>query len=359
MKVKHIKHFINYKALPWIVKKWPLFVVAACFVAGAWFMKWTLYTPNTVFTLNKKELLIEENASYDDLIKILDTSFVLKSPTSFKFCSRFFGLEHKFKPGLFHLEKGMTNRELVQVLSLTPRKHVVSAVGKFRFRRYMTKGITRPLDIKSTSVNKILSDSEFVASVAPEMDIDNIYVIFIEDSIPLFENSLKEEVVESLYRNYKKYWSDKKRLKQARKIGLTPIEVNILASIVSGETKHEDEMPRIAGLYMNRLKDSIRLQADPTVMYAIGQRAVRRIKKRHTRSWNKYNTYRYDGLPPGPVHSISKAAIDAVLNYERHGYYFFCAKPDFSGYHDFSRTYREHRLLAKSYRKTLNKKGIH
>jgi UPF0755 protein len=160
-----------------------------------------------------------------------------------------------------------------------------------------------------------------------------------------------------MVREYRVFWNEN-RLSKARKIGLEPMEVMTLASIVDEESFFESEEARIAGLYVNRLKKGIRLQADPTVKYAAGDLNMTRVLRKHTQIESPYNTYRHSGLPPGPIVIPSISAIDAVLDHERHKYLYMCAREDFSGYHNFANTLSQHNKNARSYQNALNRRKI-
>jgi UPF0755 protein len=159
-------------------------------------------------------------------------------------------------------------------------------------------------------------------------------------------------------KEYDRFWNET-RLEKAKEMGLTPEEVIILASIVQSETVKPDEMKTVAGLYMNRLQKGIRLQADPTIKYAVGDYSLRRVNNGHLKTESPYNTYIYAGLPPGPIAFPEISAIDAVLNYEKHNYLYMCAKEDFSGYHNFAKTLAQHNRNAEKYRKALDKNKIY
>jgi UPF0755 protein len=161
-----------------------------------------------------------------------------------------------------------------------------------------------------------------------------------------------------MLREYRKFWNDE-RIKKSESIGLTPLEVSVLASIVDEEALKGDEKPRIAGVYLNRLKRGIPLQADPTVKFAVNDFTINRILYKHLEIDSPYNTYKHSGLPPGPIGCPSIEGIDAVLNAEKHDFLYFAAKPDFSGYHNFSRTLTEHNRYAAQYRRELNRRKIY
>jgi UPF0755 protein len=158
-------------------------------------------------------------------------------------------------------------------------------------------------------------------------------------------------------KEYKAFWTEDRKNK-AHDAGLTQTEVSVLASIVQQESWKLDEMPTIAGVYINRLNKGMLLQADPTVVYAVGDFSLRRVLKKHLLYESPYNTYLHEGLPPGPICIPGPKCIDAVLNYDKHNYIYFCAKEDFSGYHNFARTGAEHERNAARYRQALNKRKI-
>ena len=166
-----------------------------------------------------------------------------------------------------------------------------------------------------------------------------------------------ESFLQKMKREYRIYWEGK-REQQAKRWGLTPVEVATLASIVEEETNKRDEMGKVAGLYMNRLRKGMPLQADPTVKFAHGDFSLKRILNVHLTIESPYNTYRVTGLPPGPIRIPSKQVIDAVLTHIPNGYFYMCAKEDFSGYHNFAVTLAEHQRNAIRYQQALNRLGI-
>jgi UPF0755 protein len=160
-----------------------------------------------------------------------------------------------------------------------------------------------------------------------------------------------------MHTEYSRFWTEE-RLNKAKAINLSPTEVSILASIVRGEALHNDEMPKIAGLYLNRLQRGILLQADPTVIFAAQDFTIRRVLNKHLAINSPYNTYLNRGLPPGPINLPSIAAIDAVLNFQKHDFLYMCAKEDFSGYHNYAKTMSEHLINARRFQKALNERNI-
>ena len=182
--------------------------------------------------------------------------------------------------------------------------------------------------------------------------------MFIPNTHEVYWTISAEQLLEKFKKEYDKFWNEG-RLAKAKVLNMTPVEVSILASIVQAETRHNDESPRIAGLYLNRLKMGMPLQADPTLIYAIGNFDIQRVLNVHKEIDSPYNTYKYAGLPPGPINFPSIISIDAVLNHEEHNYIYMCAKEDFSGYHNFTASLREHNNNARKFQQALNRARIY
>ena len=205
------------------------------------------------------------------------------------------------------------------------------------------------------SLAAILNNKDVCASYG--FDCESIKAMFLPDTYEFYWTVTPQRFVERMHEYYVQFWNDERKGK-AQKAGLSPLEVSVLASIVEEETAMRDEMPIVAGLYINRLRRGIPLQADPTVKYAVGDFTLRRILNKHLETPSRYNTYLNTGLPPAPIRIPSKAAIEAVLNYRTHNYIYMCAKEDFSGYHNFATTLSEHNRNAARYHSALNRRGI-
>lgn len=186
---------------------------------------------------------------------------------------------------------------------------------------------------------------------------DNIIAIIIPDSYQFYWDVTPEDMLDVMFKYYNRFW-DESRRRKAEKLGLTPDEVEIIASITEEETAKTDERGKVGRLYINRLKAGMRLQADPTVKYALGDFSIKRLTRDMLQVQSPYNTYRVNGLPPGPIRLPEKSSIDAILDSEPHSYMYMCARPDFSGYHDFTTTYEEHLQKAHAYQQALNENGI-
>jgi UPF0755 protein len=187
---------------------------------------------------------------------------------------------------------------------------------------------------------------------------ETIMAIFLPDTYEMYWTASPEDIYARMLKEFKAFWNSD-RLNKARSLGLTPVEVSTLASIVDDEVLMEDEKAMIAGVYLNRLKIEMPLQACPTIKFALNDFTIRRVLKEHLVVDSPYNTYMYRGLPPGPVRCATKSGIESVLNASDHDYLYFVAKADFSGYHHFSRTLREHNNYANQYQAELDKMKIY
>lgn len=180
---------------------------------------------------------------------------------------------------------------------------------------------------------------------------------FLPDTYEFYWTDSPERIVKKLLAEHDRFWNEE-RTEKAAKLGLTPNEVATIASIVEEETNKRDERPAIARVYLNRLNKKMALQADPTIKYALGNWSLRRINNEHLQMDTPYNTYTRVGLPPGPIRIVERTSIDAVLDSPEHDYVYMCAKPDFSGYHNFAKTYDEHKVNAARYHRALDARGI-
>lgn len=227
--------------------------------------------------------------------------------------------------------------------------------NNIRTKEELAGKLSSQLMADSVSFLNALNDPEFCRDYG--FSPETILSVFIPNTYEVYWNTSVERFVQKMYHEYNLFWTNR-RQELAVAAGLSMSEVSILASIVEEESKDKEEQPIIAGLYLNRLKKDIPLQADPTVKFATGDFTLTRILKTHLDTDSPYNTYIYAGLPPGPIRMPSIQAIDAVLNYKDHNYLYMCAKEDFSGKHNFAETFEEHSRNAARYQRELNKRKI-
>ncbi len=300
-------------------------------------------------------LHIPTGATKEDVLRILDAGDKIQNMDDFKWLAEKKNYYRHINPGRYLIKDGMSNNALINKLRSGDQDPVDLIFNNIRKKSELAGVVSKQIEADSVAILHLVNDKDFLQQydfnpqTAPAMFIPNTYEFYWNTSARAF--------IEKMHREYQRFW-DEDRKSKAEKIGLTPVEVTTLASIVEEETTKEEEMPKIAGVYMNRLEIGMRLQADPTIKFAIGDFSVNRVLDKYLEINSPYNTYKYAGLPPGPISFPPIAAIEAVLNYENHDYLYFAAKPDFSGYHNFSRTHRQHIINARKYQKALNEKKI-
>lgn len=229
-------------------------------------------------------------------------------------------------------------------------------VGSTRTVGQLIRQISRQLMIDSTEIASQITDTLFLSQNG--YSLETLPCLFIPNTYQVYWNISASKLAERLIKEHRRFWNQQ-RLEKAKAIGLTPKEVATLASIVEEETNHNEEKKVVAGLYLNRLHRGIPLQADPTVKFALQAFDLRRITNAHLQNDSPYNTYKNQGLPPGPIRIPSPIGLDAVLNYTRHNYLYMCAKEDFSGTHHFAATLSEHNANARRYHQALNQRKIY
>lgn len=258
-------------------------------------------------------------------------------------------------PGCYLLDGETTPLQLFRLLTMGDESTVNYTFNNIRTKREFAEATAKYLNMPADTIAGLLGDTAVCRSLG--FDTVSIISMFLPDTYQVFRSSSPQNFMKRMKREYDAFWNDKRK-GLAENAGLTPYEVSILASIVEEETKIPDEMNRVAGLYINRLRRGMLLQADPTVKFAVGDFSLQRILNRHLETDSPYNTYKYPGLPPGPIRIPSKTALNAVLNYEENNYLYMCAREDFSGRHNFASSLGEHNRNAARYRNALNRLNI-
>ena len=301
-------------------------------------------------------LYIPTNSTFDEVCSRLEEVGLIDA-SSFRRIARRMNYTDKVKSGRYRLTDGMNNIELVRMLRSGRQIPVKVIFNNIRLNTQLAYAVTTTIEADSTSVMALLTDSAYLAEKF-KLTTQTVLSLFIPNTYEFFWNTSATGFMERMSREYDRFWTESRRQK-ARDAGLTPLQVSILASVIEEETRMDSEKPTMAGVYINRLNKGIPLQADPTLKYALGDFTIRRVLKKHTEIQSPYNTYLNAGLPPGPICIPSIASIDAVLNFVRHDYLFFCAKEDMSGYHNFARTLQQHNRNAQAYQKALNSQKIY
>ncbi|MBB2952590.1 endolytic transglycosylase MltG [Sphingobacterium sp. JUb56] len=342
----------NKKRIP----NWLKIIALLIFIIGGYF-GWTAYTTFLAsnVTDNQKYLYINTGDTYPQVLQKIKDQKIVEDPNSFDRAAKYQNYTESVKPGRYALTPGMNNRRFIGNLRGGYQDAVKFRFENIRLKENFAGKLAENFEADSITFLKLLNDENLAKSYG--FTKDNFIAMFIPNTYELYWNTAPEKLFARFHDEWKKFWT-KDRLAKAKAINLTPQEVSSLAAIVKGEALHKDEMPAIAGLYLNRLKKGMLLQADPTVIFATQDFTIRRVLNKHLRTDNPYNTYIYKGLPPGPIMMPSIVAIDAVLNYKHHDYIYMCAKEDFSGYHAFATNVAEHQINARKFQKALDERNI-
>ncbi|MEN8119474.1 MAG: endolytic transglycosylase MltG [Bacteroidota bacterium] len=263
----------------------------------------------------------------------------------------------KIRSGRYEIKSGMSNNDIVNMLRSGHQKPIKLTFNNIRTKQELASKVSQKLELDSSTLIVLLNNNHFLKPY--KFTPHTVISMFIPNTYEFYWNISAKAFFKKMNKEYEKFWT-KERLEKAKKIKMTPLEVSTLASIVQAEQSlHNDEKAKVAGLYINRLNKGMLLESDPTVVYAIGDFSIRRVLNRDKKIDSPYNTYKYVGLPPSPINLPEISSIDGVLNYEKHNYTFMCAKEDFSGYHNFSKSYAKHLVYARRYQRALNKKKIY
>ena len=322
---------------------------------GYWLYR-SVMSPNVQTAGGKDvELFIPTGSDYNQVKTILaDAQFIINEK-SFNWVANKKELPDNIHPGRYIVKDGMSNNQLVNMLRGGLQSPVKVTFNNIRNVDMLAGRIASQIEADSTSISNLLHNQEYINQLG--FNSYTIPALFLPDTYEFYWNTDAEGFVVRMFQEYNKFWNEERK-QQAQSKGMTPVQVSTLASIVNRETNMTDEMPRVAGVYLNRLKNNWLLQADPTLIFAWNDYSIKRVLDRHKEIESPYNTYKYLGLPPGPICIPSLSAIKAVLNAENHHYFYFCAKEDFSGYHNFAKTLAEHNRNAAKYQQALNQRGI-
>lgn len=328
------------------------------FLAGSMLLiSFTFYFYQIFFTANilvdreDKLFVVRSGSSFRKIQKDLGDGGFVNDMVSFSFVARLGSYDKKIKPGRFYLKKNMNNRQALLALTEGRADEVNVTFTNVRKISDLAEKLTANIGVTENEFNEELKN--FIDNNQEGFNKDNILAMFIPNTYKIYFNIVPEDLISRFNKEYRDFWSVE-RLDKARALGLTPLEVSTLASIVQAEISKTEEGPIVAGLYLNRLKKDIPLQADPTLIFAANDFTIKRVLNEHKEIESPYNTYKYRGLPPGPINMPYVSSMDAVLNYQKHKYIYMCAKEDFSGYHNFAITLAEHNVNANRFQRALS-----
>lgn len=303
-----------------------------------------------IHTRTPEFIYIDEDDSADSVYLKMERNLLASSLTGFKLLARFRG--YTVHPGAYRMNAGLNTLQIYRMLRSGHQTPVKLVVPSVRTLGQLARAVSRQIMADSASIAALLSDSVYCDSLG--YTAETLPAFFIPNTYEVYWNMTARAFVGRMQKEYNRFWNES-RLNKAKAIGLTPVEVSTLASIVEEETANKAEKPQVAGLYLNRLRIGMPLQADPTVKFALQDFGLRRILFKHLEVESPYNTYKHAGLPPGPIRIPSVEGLESVLNYSRHSYIYMCAKEDFSGTHNFATTLSQHLANARRYQAALNR----
>lgn len=327
-------------------------VIAAVLLAGAaGFLAGRYVSDNRKPNFPGKYVLyVRPEMSVDQLRDSVVNGAGALRPRSIDRVFRKMDVGENIKPGRYVIDASSTSIYVARMLVYgwqTPQNLTLS--GTIRSKGSIAKKISAQMMVDSAAIDKALNDTAFLAGYG--FTPENVFAMFLPDTYQMYWTASVEDVFDRFKKEYDRFWTAD-RLARAEALKLTPMQVSVMASIVNGETLQKAEYPVIAGVYLNRYRKGMKLQADPTVAFCFDY-TLDRILKKHLTVDSPYNTYKYKGLPPAPINVPPKACIDAVLNPDRHNYLYFCASPSFDGTHRFASSYNEHLRNAREFQRAL------
>ncbi len=316
-----------------------------------------VFAPNVPKQLSTPYVHIPNGSTFEAVVDSLHKNKLIKDKASFAQVAEW--MEYKrpeMRPGRFEVQSNWSNRDLIRHLRGGRQAAVKVVLNNCRMSENVAAKAARFIASDSLTLWQLFQDKKYIQKLGytPETFIS----MFIPNTYELYWNTTPEQFAERMQKEHQKFWEKENRAAQLQALDMSKEEVYTLASIVEKETRQNSEKARIAGVYMNRLKRGMLLQADPTAVFATRDFETKRVLNRHTEFDSPYNTYMYAGLPPGPIAMASISSIDAVLNYEDHKYIYFCARGDESGLHNFGRTLSQHYQNVNRYKKNLRQRGL-
>ncbi|MBX2960961.1 MAG: endolytic transglycosylase MltG [Cyclobacteriaceae bacterium] len=334
------------------IKLFAFILVSVLLISFTFYTYQICYTPNILVGKEDRYIFIPQDATFETVQKILYEGEYVQDLMSFSFLARLMDYDKLVKPGRFVLRSNMNNIQAIRFLRAGEQEPVRITFNNVRLITDLPEKITQNISLTPAEFEAALIG--FLAGDSRGFTNDNILSMFLPNTYEVYYTISGKQLVERMFGEYERFWNAERRQK-AEAIGLSPIQVSILASIVQAESVKRDEAPVIAGLYINRLKQGMALQADPTLVYAVGDFSLKRVLNEHKEVDSPYNTYKYKGLPPGPINMPEIATLEAVLNYKPSNFLYMCAKEDFSGYHNFTASYNEHLKNAQRYQQALTR----
>lgn len=338
------------KILIYLVSVFAIVATIALFIAYR-----NLFGSSIITKKNEQVIYIPTGSSYEQVLDTLKSNLSIKNQIVFEWLAKKKNYPAQVKPGRYIIKNNTSCNTLINLLRSGKQTPVRVTFNNVRNLNQLAGKIGKQIEADSSAIISFLNDKSGYSSDG--FTNETIIALFIPDTYDIYWNTDPLKLYNRMLKEYKLFWNED-RMSKAKEKNLTTVEVAILASIIDDEVVKQDEKPRIAGVYLNRLRKGIPLQACPTIKFALNDFTITRVLKKYLLVDSPYNTYKHNGFPPGPIGCPTKSGLEAVLNAEKHDFLFFAAKSDFSGYHNFSRTLSEHNHYAALYQKELDRRKI-
>ncbi len=333
-------------------------IIAVTGSVGIYFAYRYIYQPNVVLSGKKFDFIyIKTGWTFEDVKNMLYEKNIIVNRSSFEILAEKKKYKDNVKPGRYRVRDRMSNNELINLLRSGEQDPIQIIFNNIRTKEQLVSRVCKKLEADSTEMLRQLGDESFLSSKFG-MSKESVLSLFIPNTYEFYWNTSAEQFLGRMAREYNAFWTEERKAK-AKKTGLSQPQASALASIVQAEQSVDNEEKKIiAGVYINRLRKGMPLQSDPTLIYCIGDFSITRVLDKDKEIESPYNTYKHTGLPPGPISIPEISSLDAVLNYQKSDYLYFCAKEDFSGTHNFSKTLEQHCVYVKKYHDALNRLKI-
>jgi len=341
------------------MKKIILYSLVVLLAIGA-YIGYTKYAafflPNVPTTLSNNLVQIPSGATFDEVVDILDSGGYIVNKESFiETAEQMKYKKANMRTGQYKIQAGWSNRDLIKHLRGGNQETVKVTFNNKRMTENVAAEVSQYLQFDSLALQELFVDESYLEEIGYTKE--TLMSLFIPNTYDMYWNTTPKKFMERMIKEHKNFWESNDRLAKAKAKGLSKAEVATMASIVEKETNHNPEKRRMAGVYYNRVKIGMPLQADPTCVFATRDFSTKRVTNYHLEFDSPYNTYMYPGLPPGPIAMPSIASLDAVLNAEEHQYLYFCAKGNGTGQHNFAKTLSQHNRNAAIYVRNLRERG--
>jgi UPF0755 protein len=332
------------------MKKKIIYTFLALILLGGAFIGFKIFGP-TVNAPEKKYFYISTGENYEGVIADLHDLKIITGEFWFNLVAKKLNYPKSVKAGRYEIKNGTSIFNLVRMLRSGNQSPVKLVINKIRTKEDLAQKIANGFECDSLSFISLLNNTDSLKKY--DLDSNTVMTAVVPDTYSILWNTSPAKIFKKLYTDQQKFWNTE-RAKKAAALNMTPQQVYTMASIVEEETNKEDDKGKVASVYINRIEKGMKLEADPTVKFAMKDFGLKRIYHKHLSYASPYNTYQQTGLPPGPICTPSSKTIDAVLNAPKTNYIFFVAKPDFNGYSNFAATYEEHLVYAKAYQNALD-----